>query len=42
MAATAAAYLLVATGTTTWTLWAVAGTALLFVLSKLLFRGSEA
>jgi hypothetical protein len=42
MAATATAYLLVVTGVSTLTAWAIAGTALLVVLSKLLFRGTNA
>jgi hypothetical protein len=42
MAATATAYLLVVTGVSTLTVWAIGGTALLVVLSKLLFRGTNA
>jgi hypothetical protein len=41
MAATATAYLLVVTGVSTLSVWAIAGTALLVVLSKLLFRGTN-
>jgi hypothetical protein len=42
MAATATAYLLAVTGVTNLTLWALAGTGLLVVLSKLLFREPHA
>jgi hypothetical protein len=42
MAATATAYLLVVTGVSPLTVWAAAGTVLLVVLSKLLFRGTSA